>query len=238
MSRKVVVTGASSEIGIAIARRLLEPDDEAVLQCHRHPGALTEFQGRAGVQIVPCDLSNREDVDRFCLMVAGCDVLVNAAAATIPELLPNLSDTDIDAMIAVNIAAFTRLCRSAVVPMMRRRSGAIVNISSVAAQRGNRGQSVYGGTKAYVEAFSRSLSAEFAARGVRVNCVAPGAIEAGSLRTLLADAHDEVKGATAAQRLGTPADVAEAVAFLASPAANFIHGQVLRVDGAFLKGVG
>ncbi|MCB9497126.1 MAG: SDR family oxidoreductase [Fibrobacteria bacterium] len=238
MTRRVVVTGATSEIGREIARRVVLPGDEVLLQGFRNTGHLSEFEGREGFRVVAVDLADREALDAFCRDVSGCDILVNAAGIVVAELLPNLSDADIDTMLAVNIVALTRLCRAAVVPMMRRRSGTIVNIGSVAASRGNRGQTVYGGTKAFVEGFTRSLAAEFAGRGVRVNCVAPGAIEAGSLRPLVAQAPNEVLATTAVGRLGSAGDVADAVAFLVSERASFIHGQVLAVDGAFRQGVG
>jgi len=238
MSRKIVLTGASSEIGLAIAEALWQEGDALVLQCNRRSEALAPWEGRAGVEVVRCDFRDATHIDRFCLHLEDCDVLVNAAALTLTDLLPNLSDEDVEAMLMVNVTACVRLCRTAVRGMMRRRRGSIVNITSVAASRGNRGQSVYGGTKAFVEAFSRSLCAEFAPRGVRVNCVAPGAIEAGSLRDLLAQAPEELKRCTAAGRLGTPQDVAKAVAWLASDASSFVNGQVLAVDGGFLQGIG
>ncbi|MEN9353885.1 MAG: hypothetical protein RL318_1210 [Fibrobacterota bacterium] len=238
MSRKIVLTGASSEIGQAIAEALWQENDAMVLQCNRHSDALRPWEGRTGVEIAVCDFRDSVQIDRFCHHLEDCDVLVNAAALTLTDLLPNLTDEDVEAMLMVNVTACVRLCRAAVRGMMRRRRGSIVNITSVAASRGNRGQSVYGGTKAFVEAFSRSLCAEFAPRGVRVNCVAPGAIEAGSLRDLLAQAPEELKRCTAAGRLGTPQDVARAVAWLASDASSFVNGQVLSVDGGFLQGVG
>jgi 3-oxoacyl-[acyl-carrier protein] reductase len=148
-----------------------------------------------------------------------------------------LSDDDIAGMIAVNIQSLVSACRAVIPAMMVKRRGIIVNVSSIAAWRGNRGQTVYGGTKGFVESFTRSLAAEFGGRGIRANCVAPGAIDAGSLKELLSYAEDKVKNSTAVNRLGTPEDVAAAVAFLCGPEASFVNGACIHVDGGFLTGV-
>ena len=239
MSNRIVITGASSLIGQAIARRLIAKEDGVVLQCFRNSeacGSLAEAAG-GSCEIAAADFSKPEELDRFCAMLGEVDILVNAAACTRTELLPNLNDDDISRMISVNIRALVSICRSVVPSMMVRRKGVIVNISSVAASRGNRGQTVYAGTKGFVEAFTRSLAAEYGGRGIRANCVAPGAIDAGSLKELLSYAGDTVKKSTAAQRLGTPEDVAAAVAYLCGPEASFVNGACINVDGGFMAGV-
>ena len=103
--------------------------------------------------------------------------------------------------------------------------------------RGNRGQSVYAGTKGFIESFSRSLTSEVGTRGVRVNCIAPGPIDAGSLKSLMNYASDELKSSILSKRLGTPNDVASLVKYLCSDESEFMNGQVLHLDGGFLKGV-
>ena len=140
-------------------------------------------------------------------MLGDVDILVNAAAFTRTDLLPNLNDNDIVRMINVNIKALIAVCRAVLPAMMVKRKGVIVNISSVAALRGNRGQSVYAGTKGFMESYTKSLAAEYGGRGIRINSIAPGAIDAGSLKELLSYAEDVVKKSIASNRLGTPEDV-------------------------------
>lgn len=239
MGNKIVITGASSLIGQAIAARLIAKGDHAVLHCFRNSGACSRFAGSTDStsKIVTADFTRQEELDAFCKSLGETDILVNAAACTRTDLLPNLSDDDIARMIAVNIRALVSICRAVLPGMMVKRRGVIVNISSVAALRGNRGQSVYAGSKGFIESFTRSLAAEYGGRGIRVNSVAPGAIDAGSLKELLAYAGDAVKKSTASGRLGSPDDVAAAVAFLCGPDAAFVNGACINVSGGFMTGI-
>ena len=238
MKRKITITGASSEIGLAIVRRLAGPEDELLLQYRSHPEACEELvRGRGESRAIKADLAIPSELAAFCALLDGTDILVNAAAVTRTGLLPELTGEDISSMVAVNVRALTDICAAVIPSMCVRRSGIIVNISSVTASRAARGQSVYAGTKGYTESFSRALAAEYSSRGVRVNCVAPGAIEAGTLKELLAYGEKEVKAAVTMGRLGTTADVAEAVNFLCGEGSGFITGQVLHVDGGFRQGL-
>jgi 3-oxoacyl-[acyl-carrier protein] reductase len=239
MSNRIVITGASSLIGQAIAKRLITKGDNVLLHCFKNSSAcshLAEADNHTS-EIVTADFSKDEDILRFCKILGDVDILVNAAAYTKTDLLPNLNDIDIERMINVNIKALTAACRAVLPAMMVKRRGIIVNISSVAALRGNRGQSVYAGTKGFVEAFTRSLAAEYGGRGIRINSIAPGAIDAGNLKELLSYAEDAVKKSIASNRLGTPEDVAAAVAFLCSPDASFINGACIAVNGGFMTGI-
>ncbi len=236
MGNKIIITGASSLIGRAIAARLIAKGDQAVLHCFRNSSRLAGSIDPSS-RIVTADFTKQEELDAFCKSLGDTDILVNAAACTKTDLLPNLSDDDVARMIAVNISALVSICRTVLPGMMVRRKGIIVNISSVAAFRGNRGQSVYAGTKGFIESFTKSLAAEYGGRGIRVNSVAPGAIDAGSLKELLAYAGDAVKKSTASDRLGTPEDVASAVAFLCSPDAAFVNGACINVSGGFMAGI-
>jgi NAD(P)-dependent dehydrogenase (short-subunit alcohol dehydrogenase family) len=191
----------------------------------------------ADYQVVSVDFSRQEQVTDFCAGLGETDLLINGAAVTVTGLLPTLEPADIQRMLEVNIHALVAICQAVVPAMLVRRQGTIINLSSVAAGRGNRGQSVYAGTKGFVEAFTRALAAEYGGRGVRCNSVAPGAIDAGSMKELLDYAGDQVQQATAAGRTGTPEDVAAAVAFLCNADANFINGHCLAVDGGFSRGV-
>ncbi len=239
MNNRIVITGASSLIGQAIAKRLIAKGDNILLHCFKNSAACkhiaesTEYK----CEIATADFNSDEDITRFCKMLGDVDILVNAAAFTQADLLPNLSDNDIARMINVNIKALIAVCRAVLPAMMVKRKGVIVNISSVAALRGNRGQSVYAGTKGFMESFTKSLAAEYGGRGIRINSVAPGAIDAGSLKELLSYAEDVVKKSIASNRLGTPEDIAAAVAFLCSPDASFITGACLPVSGGFMTGI-
>lgn len=237
--RKIVITGASSQIGIAIAEKVAAEGDQVILHYFRNRAACLPLKERIGENctLLPADFADRTALEEFCTRLGDVDTVINAAAVTVTGLLPGLADEDIRRMVEVNILATVTICRAVIPGMVHRRAGCIVNISSVAATRGNPGQSVYAGTKGFIESFTRAMSAEYGPRGIRINCVAPGPIEAGSLRELLSLAPEEVKQTVAGNRLGTPGDVAAAVAFLCDPAAGFINGQTLRVDGGFMKGV-
>lgn len=239
MSNRIVITGASSLIGQAIAQKLIAKGDNVLLHCFKNSAACSHIAESSDYkcEIVPADFNIDEELDRFCKLLGDVDILVNAAAFTKTDLLPNLDDNDIVRMINVNIKAPIAVCRAVLPAMMVKRKGVIVNISSVAALRGNRGQSVYAGTKGFMESFTKSIAAEYGGRGIRINSIAPGAIDAGSLKQLLSYAEDTVKKSVASNRLGTPEDVAAAAAFLCSPDASFINGACINVSGGFMTGV-
>lgn len=239
MSNRIVITGASSLIGQAIAQRLIAKGDNVLLHCFKNSAACSHIAESSdyNCKIVTADFNIDEEIDHFCKILGDVDILVNAAAFTKTDLLPNLNDNDIYRMINVNIKAPIAICRTVLPVMMVKRKGVIVNISSVAALRGNRGQSVYAGTKGFLESFTKSLAAEYGGRGIRINSIAPGAIDAGSLKELLSYAEDTVRKSVASNRLGTPADVAAAAAFLCSPEASFINGACINVSGGFMTGI-
>jgi len=239
MNRNIVITGASSEIGLAIARKVIKSGDTAVLAGNRNIVACQVLADEkpGQIQLRMVDLNDRSALSIFCRELSEVDILINAAGCTVTGLLPGLEKEDIDRMINVNIQALVQLCQAVVPGMVARRDGCIVNISSVTAQRANRGQTVYAGTKGFVESFTRGLAAEYGPRGIRVNCVAPGTIDAGSMRELLAIAPEEVKRSNVSGRLGSPDDVAQTVAFLCSPKSGYINGAVLAVNGGFTNGV-
>ncbi|MDD5492343.1 MAG: SDR family oxidoreductase [bacterium] len=237
MKRRIVITGASSEIGLAIAGKIIVPGDEALLHYSRNLGYLKTWQKNKRYTVIQADFSREKELDNFCNQIGDADILVNAAACTICDILPALTNEQIEKMIKVNITALTKICRKVIPSMLAKRKGCILNISSVTARKGNRGQSVYAGTKGYIESFSRGVAAEFGSKGLRINCLAPGPVNSGSLKGLLNYAAEEIKQNIAAGHIGTPADIAAAAAFLCSDEASFINGAVLAVDGGFMKGV-
>lgn len=233
---KIVITGASSGIGLAIAKRLASLGKPMILQYRKNVEQLSDAVPDA--TLVKVDFSDLKAVEDFAASLDDVEILVNAAAVTETGLLPTLETESIEKMISVNILATTLLCRAVLPQMCLKRKGVIVNISSVTAQKVYRGQSVYGGTKAYIETLSKGIAAECSKKGVRCNCVAPGSILSGTMEKLvISTAGTDLKGVNASDRFGTPDDVAAAVEFLCSDNSNYINGAVLAVNGGFWLGI-
>lgn len=233
---KIVITGASSGIGLAIAKRLASLGKPMILQYRKNVEQLSDAVPDA--TLVKVDFSDLKAVEGFAASLDDVEILVNAAAVTETGLLPTLETESIEKMISVNILATTLLCRAVLPRMCLKRKGVIVNISSVTAQKVYRGQSVYGGTKAYIETLSKGIAAECSKKGVRCNCVAPGSILSGTMEKLvISTAGTDLKGVNASDRFGTPDDVAAAVEFLCSDNSNYINGAVLAVNGGFWLGI-
>ncbi|MDO5321997.1 MAG: SDR family oxidoreductase [Bacteroidia bacterium] len=233
---KIVITGASSGIGLAIAKRLASLGKPMILQYRKNVEQLSDAVPDA--TLVKVDFSDLKAVEDFAASLDDVEILVNAAAVTETGLLPTLETESIEKMISVNILATTLLCRAILPRMCLKRKGVIVNISSVTAQKVYRGQSVYGGTKAYIETLSKGIAAECSKKGVRCNCVAPGSILSGTMEKLvISTAGTDLKGVNASDRFGTPDDVAAAVEFLCSDNSNYINGAVLAVNGGFWLGI-
>ena len=161
------------------------------------------------------------------------DVLVNNAGIVRDNLLALLSDEDIRTVLDTNIGGVFNVTRAVVPHMISKRSGRIVNLSSVAGEKGGRGQSNYAASKGAINAFTRAMAVELASRKITVNCVAPGVIETEMSQQVRDLAGDEVKARILLRRYGQAQDVAHAVWFLASRFADYITGEVLHVDGGF-----
>ena len=234
--RKALVTGASGGIGEEIARLLHKQG--AIVGLHgTRVEKLEALAAELGdrVKIYPADLSDRDAVKALAAKaeeeLEGVDILVNNAGITKDGLFVRMSDEDWDRVIEVNLTSAFRLTRELTHPMMRRRFGRIINITSVVAVTGNPGQANYCASKAGMIGFTKSLAAEIATRNVTVNCVAPGFIESAMTGKLNDKQKDAIMGAIPMRRMGSGAEVAAAVAYLASSEAGYVTGQTLHVNG-------
>lgn len=234
--RKALVTGATGGIGESIARQLHALGATVGLHGTRVEKleSLAADLGERTV-LLPANLSDRDAVKELGQKaeaeLEGVDILVNNAGITRDGLFVRMSDADWDAVLEVNLTAVFRLTRELTHPMMRRRFGRIVNITSVVGVTGNPGQANYCASKAGMIGFSKSLAQEIASRNVTVNCVAPGFIESDMTGKLNDKQKDAIMGAIPMKRMGTGGEIASAVAWLASDGAGYVTGQTIHVNG-------
>lgn len=234
--KKALVTGASGGIGAAIARALHGQGAAVALSGTREP-ALRELADSLGdrTHVAACVLSDRVAVAALPAAVdealGGLDVLVNNAGITRDTLAMRMRDEDWDDVLEINLTAAFRLSRACLRGMMKQRWGRIINVTSVVGVVGNPGQANYVASKAGMVGMSKSLAAEVASRGITVNAVAPGYIETPMTDALNAEQREKILTAIPSGRIGQPADVASACAFLASDEAAYVTGQTLHVNG-------
>ncbi|MDQ5898352.1 MAG: 3-oxoacyl-[acyl-carrier protein] reductase [Pseudomonadota bacterium] len=232
-----LVTGASRGIGRAIALLLAERGFKVIGTATSDSGsaaigeALAPFGG-LGLTLNVTDAAALDAaIDGIVKQHGGLHVLVNNAGITRDTLAMRLKDDDWDAVIDTNLKSVFRACRAAIKPMMKQRFGRIVNITSVVGASGNPGQANYCASKAGVAGMTRSLAQELGSRNITVNCVAPGFIATDMTEVLPEAQKNALLAKIPLGRLGSPQDIAEAVAFLASPAAGYITGTELHVNG-------
>ena len=237
--RKALVTGATGGIGEAVARMLHKAGATVGLhgtRVERLEALATDLGERT--KIFPANLSDRDEVkalgQKAETELEGVDILVNNAGITRDGLFVRMSDEDWDAVLEVNLTSAFRLTRELTHPMMRRRYGRIVNITSVVGTTGNPGQANYCASKAGLVGFSKSLAQEIASRNVTVNCVSPGFIESAMTDKLNEKQKDAIMGAIPMRRMGSGDDIAAAVLYLASEQAAYVTGQTLHVNGGMV----
>jgi 3-oxoacyl-[acyl-carrier protein] reductase len=233
-----IVTGASRGIGRAIAERLASEGAAVVCvargsNADATAAAITAAGGKASVYAA--DVTDGVAVDALFKTTLDqhgrLDILVSNAGITRDQLMLRMKRSDWDEVIGTNLTATFALCQAAIKPMIKQRAGRIVAISSVVGQMGNAGQANYAASKAGVIGFCKALAREVASRNVTVNVVAPGFIDTDMTRAVAAAAKVDWSSQIPLGRIGTPADVAAAVGFLASDEASYITGQVLAVNG-------
>jgi 3-oxoacyl-[acyl-carrier protein] reductase len=229
--KTALVTGASRGIGRAIAQELAAAGASVVIGYRSGKDEAEALAGELGARAVQADVSSAEDAARLVEEAGDLDILVNNAGLTRDGLLARMSDDDWRTVIDTNLSSVFYTCRAVCRPMMKKRGGSIVNISSIVGVHGNWGQTNYAASKAGIIGFTKSLARELGSRGVRANVVAPGYVKTQLTDVLPAEATAAMLQATPLGRLGEPEDVAGAVRFLCSDAAAFITGEVLLVDG-------
>jgi 3-oxoacyl-[acyl-carrier protein] reductase len=239
-NRAALIAGASGGIGIAVARRLAADGTMVYLGYHRHPtaaeAAAQEILKAGGTaEPIALDLSNKKQAGEVCAGIYAqsgrLDILVNCAAINREAPALAMDDDTWQEVMEINLDGAFRLARSAAKYMMPGRWGRIIQVSSIAAIRGGRGQINYATAKSGVEAMTRVLALELGRKGILVNCVAPGIIETEMSERVRREYGEEILKNVSIKRYGRPEEVAAAIAFLTSDDAGYINGQTLRVDG-------
>ena len=234
--KTALITGASGGIGAEIAKALHAQGATVILHGTRQ-AKLDELAAEIGrnVHVITANLSDREAVsglfEAASQFTGEVNILVNNAGITKDNLAMRMKDEEWDDVLAVNMTATMILCRSALRSMMKARWGRIISISSIVGVTGNPGQTNYAASKAGMIGYSKSLAAEVASRGLTVNVVAPGFIETPMTDVLTDDQKSKLLANVPAGRLGQGAEIAAAVAFLASEEAGYITGATMHVNG-------
>lgn len=233
------VTGSTRGIGNAIARTLYDAGAKVAV-IGRDQTRATEAAAAVGDRAAgfACDVAQSEQVDAAIkaaeTALGPIDILVNNAGVTRDNLLLRLTDDDWDAVLDANLKGAFHTTRAVIKGMMKRRSGRIINITSIIGLIGNKGQANYAASKAGLIGFTKSVAKEYAARGVLANCIAPGFIETDMTGVLPEETRATLLQGIALGRLGRPEDVADTVLFLASELSGYMTGQVLVVDGGMV----
>ena len=235
--KTALVTGASGGIGGAVARALSTHGVKVAISGTRQDALdkLALELGGQDVYVLVANLSDRDAVDWLAKqadhVLGGVDILVNNAGLTRDGLAVRMKDDDWDRVIEVNLTSSYRLTRALLRGMMRRRTGRVINISSIVGTTGNLGQANYCASKAGLTGLSKSLAQEVASRGITVNCVAPGFIETAMTDALNKEQKNRINQNIPMARMGTTAEIAAAVTYLASNEAGYVTGQTLHVNG-------
>jgi len=229
--KTALVTGASRGIGRAIATELAAAGASVVIGYRTGQEEAEALADDLGARAVQADVSSAEAAAQLVAEAGNVDILVNNAGLTRDGLLARMSDDDWRTVIETNLSSVFYTCRAVCRPMMKKRAGSIVNISSIVGVHGNWGQTNYAASKAGIIGFTKSLARELGSRNVRANVVAPGYVKTQLTDVLPEEATAAMLSQTPLGRLGEPEDVAGAVRFLCSDAAAFITGEVILVDG-------
>ena len=229
--KTALVTGASRGIGRAIAVELATAGASVVVGYRSGQQEAEEVAREIGGRALQADVADPESARALVEAAGDIDILVNNAGLTRDGLIARMSDDDWRTVIETNLSSVFYTCRAVARPMMKKRAGAIVNVSSIVGVHGNGGQTNYAASKAGIIGFTKSLARELGSRNVRANVVAPGYVQTQLTEVLPEEARQAMLQQTPLGRLGDPRDVAGAVRFLCSDEASFVTGEVLLVDG-------
>ncbi len=244
--KTALITGGTAGIGKAIACLYAENGADVAIfgtNQERAEQALKEIEACKADPQQKCayylvDVSKSKEVESSVEQIlknwGKVDILVNNAGITRDNLLMKMTEEDWDLVVDVNLKSVYNTCKVLTRPMMKARSGAIINITSVIGLTGNAGQANYAASKSGMIGFSKSLAKELASRGIRINCVAPGYIETQMTQVLSDQVKEAILSKIPLSRIGQPRDIAHAALFLASDLANYITGQVITVDGGMV----
>jgi 3-oxoacyl-[acyl-carrier protein] reductase len=229
--KTALVTGGSRGIGAAVARELARAGASVVVGYRSGADEAEAIAAEIGGTAVQADVAKADDAKRLVDEAGELDLLVNNAGITRDGVLARMPDDDWRSVLETNLSSVFYTCRAVSRGMMKRRAGAIVNLSSIVGIHGNWGQTNYAASKGAIVAFTKSLAQELGSRGVRANVVAPGYIKTQLTDAIPDPAKEQMLGLTPLGRFGDPEDVARAVRFLCSDDAAFITGEVLVVGG-------
>lgn len=237
-----LVTGASRGLGKAIALQLAKEGAQVIVNYAKSAEKAREvvdaIQSAGGNALtMQSDVSHFEEVEKMIDAIyekfGRIDILVNNAGVNRDELLISMEKEDWNTVISTNLGGLFHCTKAVAKYMMLQKHGRIINISSIAGERGGRGQSNYAASKGGVNAFTRSVAMELAPKKITVNAVAPGVFETEMSSTVIRRAKDHILNSIALKRLGQAEEVAKVVAFLASDDSSYITGEIIRVDGGF-----
>jgi 3-oxoacyl-[acyl-carrier protein] reductase len=229
--KHALVTGASKGIGRAIAQELARAGASVVVGYRTGTQEAEELAAEIGGRAIQADVSSPDEAKRLVEEAGDIDVLVNNAGLTRDGLLARMSDEDWRVVLETNLSSVFYTCRAVTRPMMKKRAGVIVNVSSIVGVHGNWGQTNYAASKAGIIGFTKSIARELGSRNIRANVVAPGYVQTQLTDVLPEEATQAMIQSTPLGRVATPDEIAGAVRFLCSDAASFITGEVLVVDG-------
>ena len=234
--KRALITGGTSGLGRAIVKAYIENGAEVVF-FGTNEGRGAEVAGESGgkaqfMQVNVADTAEvRGAIDQVLKEWAGVDIVINCAGITRDKLFMKMSEEDWDTVMDVNLKSVYNVCQPLIRPMIKARSGKIINITSVVALTGNPGQVNYSASKSGMIGFSRSLAKEVAGRNICVNCIAPGFFGSPMTDALSAEQKKSILSGVPAGRLGDPKELADAALFLGSEMSSYMTGQVLIVDG-------
>ena len=232
--RTALVTGASKGIGRAIAEELARAGASVAVGYRSGREEAEALASEVGGRAIQADVSSPEDAKRLVEEAGDVDILVNNAGLTRDTVLARMSDDDWRVVLGTNLDSVFYMCRAVSRPMMRRRGGAIVNVSSIVGVHGNFGQANYAASKAGVAAFTKSLAKELAGKGVTVNALAPGFIETEMVESIPEKVQAKLLEQIPLRRFGRAEEVGRAVTYLVSQDGDYITGAELSINGGLL----